>query len=107
MKHVRVRSAKDRDYTGMKLANLFTCVSALAACTPAWGRVFSGSAMDGMEEAANFQIEQMQRMRSFLGPPEPSAQSTNEKRATSLPFRNPKAHQFFVDGTKLPLGMSR
>ena len=90
--------------TGMKIANLLTFASALAA-SPVWGRIFSGSAMEGMEEAANFQIEQMQAMRSFLGPPDPSTASQNEKRATSLPFRSPKARQFFVDGTKLPLGV--
>lgn len=89
----------------MKLSNLLSVSSCLAALavTPVWARIHQGSAMEGLADAANFQMEQAQRMRSFLGPPEPQ----NVKRDTEalLPFRSPQSKRFFVDGTKLPDGM--
>lgn len=86
----------------MRLNTLFTLsVSFLAAAN---ARIFSGSAMEGMEEAANFQADQLERMRSFLGPQTPEQPSQPVKREPIMTFRNPKARQFHVDGTKIPDG---
>ena len=60
--------------------------------------------MEGFEESANMHLEHLQAMRGFLGPDEMPAQ--NVKRDSAIEFRNPKAKQFFVDGTKIPDGMS-
>ncbi|THG97171.1 hypothetical protein EW026_g4786 [Hermanssonia centrifuga] len=57
--------------------------------------------MEGLEEAANFQAEQLQNLRSFLGP-QSDQPAQNVKRDSTITFKNPKAEKFFVDGTKLP-----
>ena len=85
----------------MRLSNFIALTSFLGLFTPAWGRIHAGSAMDGLADAANFQLEHMQAMRSFLGPDGPAQ---NVKRDTTVQFNNPKAQQFFVDGTKIPDG---
>ncbi|KAI0072849.1 alpha/beta-hydrolase [Panus rudis PR-1116 ss-1] len=71
---------------------------------PTWAKIFSGSAIEGFEDAANFQADQLERLRSFLGPDaaEPSASSQHVKRESAITFKNPKARKFFVDGTKIP-----
>lgn len=83
----------------------FSVLVALASTLygTAYARIHQGSAMDGLADAANFQIEHMQNMRSFLGPPE-ELHARNEKREPMLTFRNPKAAKFHVDGTKIPDG---
>lgn len=60
--------------------------------------------MDGFEEAANFQLEHLESMRSFLGPPTAEDASQHSKRDSTITFKNPRAQQFFVDGSKLPDG---
>lgn len=85
----------------MRFSILVTLVSALYSTS--YARIHQGSAMDGLADAANFQIEHMQNMRSFLGPPE-ELHARNEKREPMLTFRNPKAAKFHVDGTKIPDG---
>lgn len=67
-------------------------------------RIFSGSAMEGLEEAANFQAGQLERMRSFLGPSQAPDASQLEKREPIISFKNPRANEFHVDGTKIPDG---
>lgn len=87
----------------MKLHNLFSLAACLGAVfSPAVGRIFSGSAMEGFEESANMHLEHLQAARGFMGPPEPPVQ--NVKRDSTVQFRNPRAKQFFVDGTKIPDG---
>ncbi|KAG7090999.1 hypothetical protein E1B28_010066 [Marasmius oreades] len=65
------------------------------------GTVAIGGAMQGMEDAMEIQREQMQRMHDFLGP---NVESSMKKRqqAPTITFSNPRAKQFFVDGTKIP-----
>ncbi|CAL1711151.1 unnamed protein product [Somion occarium] len=65
-------------------------------------RTFSGGAIEGFEEAANFQAEQIENLRSFLGPKQEDSSTQNVKRESAITFRNPNARQFFVDGTKIP-----
>ena len=53
------------------------------------------------------QRERLERLTSFLGPDasepsEPLGQLA--KRESLITFRNPKAQEFFVDGTKIPDG---
>ena len=84
----------------MKFSSLFSLAALVLA--PAWARIHQGSAMEGLADSANFQLEHMQNMRSFLGPPDP--QTVKRDADAKLPFRNPKAEKFFVDGTKLPDG---
>lgn len=60
--------------------------------------------MEGMEEAANFQIEHLEQMRSFLGPQASEQAAQHTKREPIMTFSNPKAKQFHVDGTKIPDG---
>ena len=62
--------------------------------------------MEGLEEAANFQAEQLERMRSFLGPQLQDAPQLS-KREPIMTFKNPKAKEFHVDGTKIPDGRSQ
>lgn len=69
-------------------------------------RTFSGGAIEGFEEAANFQAEQIENLRSFLGPKQEDSSTQNVKRESAITFRNPNARQFFVDGTKIPDGAS-
>ena len=96
------RTSKMRLLTGT-LACLFAlCATSIPG---AYARIFSGSAMEGMEDAINFQIEQREAMlQSFpsFGPPVPPALT---KRSAPPTFRNPRAREFFVDGSKLPLGL--
>ncbi|KAF7800102.1 hypothetical protein EIP86_011346 [Pleurotus ostreatoroseus] len=85
----------------MKLSAILSLSACLGSIvSPAFGRIFSGSAMEGFEESANMHLEHLQAMRGFLGPDEMPAQ--NVKRDSAIEFRNPKAKQFFVDGTKIP-----
>ena len=66
---------------------------------------FAGSAMEGMETAENIQREQLDRLRDFLGPVQPEpATGTVAKREAPISFSNPRAKEFFVDGTKIPDG---
>ena len=67
---------------------------------------FAGSAMEGMEAAQNIQREQLDRLRDFLGPvpSDVPAPGTVAKRESPISFSNPRANEFFVDGTKIPDG---
>ena len=89
----------------MKLSNLLALSSCLVSTTPAWGRIWSGSASPRMEEAVNFQLEHLENMRSFLGPTD-DFMSSHMKRDSAIQFHNPRAKNFLVDGAKLPLGAS-
>jgi carboxypeptidase D len=63
-----------------------------------------GGAMEGLEDAMDIQREQLERLGDCLGPMNiPS--SAPAKRQSSITFSNPAAEQFFVDGTKIPLGI--
>ena len=88
----------------MKLSTLFALSSCLASAAPAWGRIWSGSASPRMEEAVNYQLEQLEAMRSFLGPMD-GFTSSHAKRDSVVQFHNPKTREFLVDGTKIPLGL--
>ena len=90
----------------MRLHTLLPLLTALASLCSA--RIFSGSAMEGLEEAANFQLEQRARMRDFMASSQAAqaqAQAPLKKREPIITFKNPKANEFHVDGSKLPLGM--
>lgn len=60
----------------------------------------------GMDEAVEIQKESIERLKDFLGPN--AFPGANDKRAAAPPptieFKNPKAQEFFVDGTKIPDG---
>ena len=61
--------------------------------------------MPGMDEAAAIQREQIERLRSFLGPEVGGVAEQNvAKREAPISFSNPRANDFFVDGTKIPDG---
>lgn len=92
----------------MRLHALLTLAAPLlGALAGAHARVFTGSAMEGMEEAANFQIQhRLEMARGFLGPPQAEEPAAHQKREPIMTFRNPKARQFHVDGTKIPDGAS-
>ena len=60
--------------------------------------------MPGMDEALAIQHEQMLRMRDFLGPQVEAVGQAMTKRDSKVTFKNPKAKQFHVDGTKIPEG---
>ncbi len=68
--------------------------------------------MEGMETAESIQREQLERMRDFLGPrasfdaePEDEPEEpTVKRREAPISFANPRAREFFVDGTKIPEG---
>lgn len=73
-----------------------------------YGVTALGGAMQGMEDAFGIQQEQLERMRSFLGPVvDASAPNKNLVAAPStISFSNPAAQKFFVDGTKIPDGIN-
>jgi hypothetical protein len=56
----------------------------------------------GLEEALKSQREQLERMSDFLGPPVSAASTAPPPTIT---FKNPKAKQFLVEGTKIPNGL--
>lgn len=91
----------------MKICNIPTCVAALAlalaACVASSG-VAEG--FEGMDEAAQLQRVQLERMSSFLGPPEANEVEPAPlvKRESLISFANPRAREFFVDGTRIPDG---
>ena len=66
--------------------------------------------MEGMETAENIQRAQLDRLRDFLGPIQPPqadpVTGTVAKREAPISFANPRAKEFFVDGTKIPDGSS-
>ena len=65
--------------------------------------------MEGMETAENIQRAQLDRLRDFLGPIQPQADpvtGTVAKREAPISFANPRAKEFFVEGTKIPDGSS-
>jgi hypothetical protein len=84
--------------------NAFLAYAFTALLTHVHARIFSGSAMEGLEEAANFQAEQLGRMRSFLGPAQSEEPQHSKRAEPIITFNNPKAKQFHVDGTKIPDG---
>ncbi|KAH9927439.1 alpha/beta-hydrolase [Epithele typhae] len=58
--------------------------------------------MEGMDEAEEIQREQLERLRDFLGPQVEATGAAMAKRDSPITFANPKAAEFFVDGTKIP-----
>ncbi|KLO06769.1 alpha/beta-hydrolase [Schizopora paradoxa] len=89
----------------MRLSSLFAFAS--AALLPAFVNAGAGTSSHfaGMDEAVEIQKESIERLKDFLGP-NSFPGSSNEKRAAAPPptieFKNPKAQEFFVDGTKIP-----
>ncbi|KAF7321520.1 Carboxypeptidase [Mycena kentingensis (nom. inval.)] len=69
-------------------------ISLLALTVGVWS---IGGAMQGLEDAMAIQQEQMERLQSFLGPPEGPAITRS-----TMTFSNPAAQKFFVDGTTIP-----
>lgn len=65
--------------------------------------------MEGMEIAESIQREQLERIRDFLGPDVSTNTAevgkTVAKREAPIAFSNPRAKEFFVDGTKIPDGI--
>ncbi|KAL7285862.1 hypothetical protein ACG7TL_000973 [Trametes sanguinea] len=58
-----------------------------------------------METAEAIQREQLERMRDFLGPqaqPEGHSTRSTSKIESLITFKNPRAREFFVDGTSIP-----
>lgn len=97
--------SRQRVITMLSLKLLLSTVLLLA--TPLCAR-FSGSAMEGMDTAEAIQREQLDRLRDFLGPDTaPSGGHTarsDTKKESLINFRNPRAKEFFVDGTTIPDG---
>lgn len=63
----------------------------------------TGSIQEGMKEAASIQRETLARLHNdFLGPS--SEYVKREETSSTITFHNPKAKEFFVDGTTLPDG---
>ncbi|KAI1789184.1 alpha/beta-hydrolase [Ganoderma leucocontextum] len=62
--------------------------------------------MLGMKRAADIQRQQLDRLRDFLGPIHTGAQDKAfepfSKREATITFSNPKAEEYYVDGTKIP-----
>ena len=54
-----------------------------------------GGAMEGLETSIEIQRQQLERFRAILNP------SPIQRRA-SIPFNNPQAQKFFVDGSTIP-----
>lgn len=79
---------------------------ALVALAALPGALSLGSAMEGLETAMEIQREQVERTRAMMA--SRAGVMNNQKRAPKPPpastitFKNPKAKQFFVDGTKIP-----
>ncbi|OBZ69475.1 Serine-type carboxypeptidase F [Grifola frondosa] len=77
----------------------------LATASLAWAMRSSGGAFEGMDIAEAIQREQIDRMLDFLGPlPESPSPQKPVKRESQFTFSNPRANEFFVDGTKIPDG---
>ncbi len=96
-------------YTSEQLADMTSALrlllgALLLSVTGVFAR-FAGGAMEGMETAENIQREQIDRLHDFLGPvPSDPAPGTVAKREAPISFSNPRAKEFFVDGTKIPDG---
>ena len=67
------------------------------------GTLAIGGAMQGMEDAMEIQREQLERLRTFLGP---ESSQVHARSDPTITFSNPAAEQFFVDGTTIPDGIS-
>jgi carboxypeptidase D len=64
---------------------------------------YSGSIQGGMDDAVNIQREALSRLQNdFLGPPSEIVKRVDI--SSTITFHNPKAKDFFVDGTTLPEG---
>jgi hypothetical protein len=83
------------------VALLVLCISLLPAT---YARIFSGSAMEGMADAVNFQLDYREAMMQNFPSFGPHVPASHIKRDAPPTFSNPRAEQFFVDGSKLPLG---
>ena len=68
------------------------------------GALSLGGAMQGLEDAMEIQREQLERLHDFLGPMTQPSSATKRQEST-ITFSNPAAEKFFVDGTKIPLGL--
>lgn len=79
-------------------------IISLAALASLSGVLGLGSAMEGLETAMEIQREQVERTRAMMATR--AEVMNNQRRAPAPPstitFKNPKAKQFFVDGTKIP-----
>jgi carboxypeptidase D len=74
----------------------------LAALVSTLGAFGQGSALDGMETAIEIQREQIERMRTMMSDRMDVVNQRLAAPPSTVNFSNPKAKQFFVDGTKIP-----
>ena len=65
--------------------------------------VFAKSALKGMSQAMDLRRKQMERFQALMAPAHTQAEPLN-KRDELITFSNPKAKEFYVDGTKIPDG---
>lgn len=79
-------------------------LASLLALSSIPGILAIGGAMQGMEDAMEIQREQLERLRTFLGPESTQVQARAQI-APTITFSNPAADQFFVDGTTIPDGI--
>lgn len=80
---------------------LLPAIYSTLLCVPA---VLGNSIQEGMSEAMDIQREALSRMKAdFLGPV-PDSPVKREKISSTISFKNPKAQEFLVDGTKIPEG---
>ncbi|TBU48705.1 alpha/beta-hydrolase [Dichomitus squalens] len=63
--------------------------------------VFAKSALKGMSQAMDLRRKQMERFQTLMAPAHTQAESL-AKRDALITFKNPKAKEFYVDGTKIP-----
>ncbi len=74
-------------------------------CYAAGASVFAKSSLEGMRRAMDVRRGQADRLQEIMGPAHTGAQDTGVlKREAPITFSNPKAQDFYVDGTKIPDG---
>ena len=69
--------------------------------------VFAKNAMQGMKFAKDLRQQRADRLQKLGYAPTESSSETLHKREALITFNNPKAKEFYVDGTKIPDGMYR
>lgn len=74
----------------------------LVALVSALGVFGLGSALDGMDDSMEIQREQVERMRTMMGANMEAMKQRLAAPSPAINFKNPKAEQFFVDGTTIP-----
>ena len=74
-------------------------------CYAAGASVFAKSSLAGMRRAMDARRGQADRLQEMMGSTHASTQDTPVlKREASITFSNPRAQDFYVDGTKIPDG---